>query len=50
MPVGAGLPSTATVLFNTLITGLSAQINTEPKNANNDDTHEALEACQKKYN
>ena len=38
-PVGAGLPSPVTVLFKGQIRGLLPQMNREPININNDDTH-----------
>ena len=42
-PVGAMLPSPATILFNRHIQGPLPQINRAPTNVNNDDVHcEAL--------
>ena len=49
-PVGAGLPSTATMLFNRPIHGLLPQNNRAPINVDNDGAqYEALEAHQNKY-
>ena len=50
MPIGTGLPSPATLLFNKPITALLPQMNREPININADDEHyEALKSCQDKY-
>ena len=48
MPVGAGLSSPATLLFNRPITGLLSQMNGEPIDINNDQ-YEALKANQSRY-
>ena len=50
VPVGTGLPSPATVLFNRPIRCLLPQMNRETINVDNDDSHyQALETCQKRY-
>ena len=49
-PIGTGLPSPATLLFNTLIRALLPQMNRDKINFNNDDEHyEVLKTCQEKY-
>ena len=49
-PVGSGLPSPATLLFNRPIRALLLKINREPINFNDDNEHfEALKTCQDKY-
>ena len=50
-PIGTGLPSPATMLFNRPIRTLLPQMNREPININADDEHcEALKACQDNCN
>ena len=49
-PIGTGLLSLATLLFNRPIRALLCQMNREPININADDKHyEVLKACQDKY-
>ena len=50
MPIGSGLPSPATLLFNTAVRDLLSHMHREPIYINNDDIqYEALKALQSIY-